>query len=304
MRRNLAWLAGMKQFFSIAIATLLTTTAATAAESLVPASDASINLAAALGKQVNVRFSDGFVKGRLAKADFDGLVISDAPEGKLCLFGKEQGLDPEAKAMAGFGRKDEGDVCVPRQDVTIRVTPQDVTGAPPVPFYSTDKKSCAWMWKTGNGIAVWTEDCTFDTGRWTIKYDAENDWFALEANGEDPYPVLRQFRKAGGPQALLPDLKAKGLVLDDKECVFAPSTDQIPPPGWTAWVVVPTGKRKANFDALPEDEVPDPPCGDLGMAVDFVGFFMVQKDHPDRIVYVNLGQDGTMIDLGSVTFTN
>ena len=46
--------------------------------------------------------------------------------------------------------------------------------------------------------------------------------------------------KDGVIAAIGPDIKGKGLVLDDKECVFAPSTDQIPPPGWTAWEVVPT----------------------------------------------------------------
>jgi hypothetical protein len=66
--------------------------------------------------------------------------------------------------------------------------------------------------------------------------------------------------------------------------------------GWTIWNVMPTGKVKDAFDALPEDEVPEPPCGELGYAVDFTGFFMVHKDHPDRVIYVNLGQDGTMID--------
>ena len=134
-----------------------------------------------------------------------------------------------------------------------------------------------------------------------LHYDEAADTFSLQVNGGDPYAVVRQFREAGGPEALLPGLKAQGLVLDDPECLFVQSTDKNAPEGWTIWDVEPTGKRKTAFEALPGDEVPEPPCGELGMAVDFAGFFMVHRDFPDRILYVNLGQDGTMFDLGSLT---
>ena len=39
----------------------------------------------------------------------------------------------------------------------------------------------------------------------------------------------------------------------------------------------------------------------LGYRVDLIGFFMVHDTKPDRVLYVNLGQDGTMIDLASIT---
>ena len=64
---------------------------------------------------------------------------------------------------------------------------------------------------------------------------------------------------------------------------------------------MPTGKIKEAFDAQVQLEVPPPPCGEVGYAADFIGFFMVHKDHPDRVVFVNLGQDGTMIDPFSLT---
>jgi hypothetical protein len=49
-----------------------------------------------------------------------------------------------------------------------------------------------------------------------------------------------------------------------------------------------------------QEQIPEPPCGKLGFAVDSVGFFMVKDDAPDRVLYANLGQDGTMIDLASI----
>ena len=153
------------------------------------------------------------------------------------------------------------------------------------------------MWRQGRDLGLWTETCKFDTGLWGVAYDEGHDLFALSVNSGDPYTVLQQFREPGGPGALLATLKKQGLVLDDDECVMAKVTDQPAPPGWTAWQVVPTGKRKAAFDAVVQTEIPDPPCGKLGYTVDSVGFFMVKDDHPDRVLYANLGQDGTMIDL-------
>ena len=64
--------------------------------------------------------------------------------------------------------------------------------------------------------------------------------------------------------------------------------------------MVPTGKLKEDFDKQVQVEIPEPPCGKLGYAVDSVGFFMVKDDAPDRVLYANLGQDGTMIDLASI----
>jgi hypothetical protein len=233
-------------------------------------------------------------------------VVSEAPDGKVCLYGAPQGILVDNPAMASFGRTQQGDFCLPLADVSIRVTPQVVEGAPPVPFYNTDKASCTWAWKAGRGVGLWTEDCKFDTGHWTVSYDEANDWFTLQVDGNDPFPAVRQFRKEGGltPEALLPELKAKKLVLDDPECVFQESTEQLAPAGWATWQVVPVGKRKEAFDSQSTDEVPEPACGELGQPVDFLGYFMVHKDHPDRVFYINLGQDGTMIDAASLTVTN
>jgi hypothetical protein len=295
----------MKHAPAFAVAFLLHASLASAAETLVRLDDPAINLTFALGKQINVRFADSFAKDRLPKADYDGLVVSELPDGKVCLFGQPQGIDPLAPALAGFGRDPEGDICLPRGDVSVKVSGQTADGAPAMPVYNTEKSSCVWSWKAGKGIGLWTEDCQFESGRWDVAYDEGSDLFALRVDAGDPFPVVRHWRKDGGlsPEQLLPELKANGLVLDDAECVFEVSAEQAAPAGWTQWHVKPIGKRKAAYDAQPADEVPEPACGELGYAVDFIGFFMVHKNHPNRVVYVNLGQDGTMIDLPSITLT-
>ena len=274
------------------------TPALAATETLIRFDDPAVHFASALGKQVNVRFSDSFARDRLDRTDFDAVVVSELPEGKVCLFGRDQGLDPENAKLADVGRLEQGDICVARSDVSARATGQDISGQPAMPIYNTVKDMCVWSWKTGKGIGLWSEDCQFESGRWTVIYDEAQDHYALRVDDGEPFPVLRQFRvEAGqGPDGLLPSLKAKGLVLDSPDCRFEPSAEQFAPAGWTIWNVMPTGKVKEAFDALPKDEVPEPPCGELGYAVDFTGFFMVHKDYPDRVIYVNLGQDGTMID--------
>lgn len=293
----------MKHASALAVALTLCCGPATSAETLVRMDDPSLNLSAALGKQIDVRFADSFAAGRLPKADYDAVVVSELPEGQVCLFGQPQGIDPLAPSLAGFGRGPQGDICLPRGEVSVKAGGQAADGGPAMPIYNTEKSSCVWSWKAGTGIGLWTEDCRFDSGRWDVAYDAANDWFALRVDAGDPFPVVRQFRKDGGltPDQLLPDLKARGLVLDDPECVFEVSAEQAAPAGWTQWHVKPIGKKKEAYEAQPADEVPEPACGELGYAVDFIGFFMVHKDHPDRVIYVNLGQDGTMIDLPSIT---
>lgn len=287
----------MKQILTAglaAAAVLSATVPAVAEEALVPAGEASLNLRAALGKQIDVQFSESFAKDRLAARDLDGVIVYEVMPDKLCLYGQGKGLEAGAPAFSGYANPSGGgDVCVPLADVSVRVPPAE-------PFYATDKTNCAWSWNQGKGLALWTEQCKFDSGVWDVVYDAAKDLFALRVDAGEPYPVLRQFRQEGGAVALLPSLKSQGLVLDDAECVMAQVSGQPAPEGWTTYQVVPTGKRKAAFDSVVQVEIPEPPCGELGYRVDLMGFFMVNAAKPDRVLYVNLGQDGTMIDLASI----
>ena len=65
----------------------------------------------------------------------------------------------------------------------------------------------------------------------------------------------------------------------------------------TAWRVMPTGKLKEAFDKEVQEQIPEPPCGRLGYAVDTVSFFMAKDGMPDRVIYVDLGQERAMLDI-------
>lgn len=298
----------MRRAFALAVFCILAAGSAGAEEKVVRLDDPALKIEGALWKTMDVRFSDSFAKGRLASPDAAGLAVSELPPGKICFqSGDDGGIDIAAPAMAEFARADKGDFCLSRSDVSARYEPVIAAGAPPSPFYSLDKAVCHWSWKQGKGIGMWYEDCDYGDGggKWDVAYDEEIGGFVTkQAGSEDVAPLLLQFRKEGGPEALLPELKATGKVLDNPECQFQPVKDAVFPlsAGWTAWEVAPTGKLKEDFDKASQgDDIPDPPCGDLGLAVDFVGFFLVNKDFPDRILYADLGQDVSPMDLPSIT---
>src|SRR5438034_7872758 len=86
---------------------------------LIPFTDAQTYFPSALGKQVDVRFSDGFAKTHLDKTDFDALILSELPDGKACFFGRDKGLDPDAAKLKDVGRSDQGDICVSVTEVSV-----------------------------------------------------------------------------------------------------------------------------------------------------------------------------------------
>jgi hypothetical protein len=287
----------------VAIFLALAVQPAVAEEVLLPMSDANTYWAPALGKQVNVRFSDTFAATHLTKADLDQLIISELPDSKVCFFGQDHGINTEDPKLADVARPDQNDICVARADASIRYELQTAPGAPRVPFYATDREKCAWKWVTGKDVGVWAETCSFESGTWNISYDAIHDYFTLNVIGSEPFPVLRQFHKKAeeGVEALLPKLRGAALIPDDSECIFAPADSDERPPGWVLLEIVPIGRRKELFDGQPQDEVPEPPCGIVGYAVDYVGFFMIPEAHKDRVYHVDLGQDGTMFDPFTIT---
>ncbi len=297
----------MKRLIAVAAFLAALSGAALADEKIVRLDDPALELSGAVWKTMDVRFSESFAKDRLSSPDVDMLPVTELPEGKICFQdGPEDAIDPASAAFKDFVRADTGDFCVPRADVSARYTPvEQPAGAPPPPFYYIDKKNCRWTWVEGKDIGVWYELCSYEGAAVDAAFnDATGELQIKPKNSEEePYTILRQFRAAGGPEALLPELRKKGLTADTDECTFQTIKEPLVPlpEDWTAWEVGPTGKLKDAFDKTPEGDIPEPPCGTLGLAVDYVAFFMVHKGHADRVIYVELGQDVSALDLPSIT---
>lgn len=172
--------------------------------------------------------------------------------------------------------------------------------APPKPGWSSAPGHCSWVWREGGGVGLWTEACDFDTGARAVAYDAAQDRFVTTIDGKPDVTVLRQFRETGGPEALAAALKKQGLILDNAECRMVKVPGTAAPAGWTGWNVMPTGTLKEAFDKEVQEQVPEPPCGELGYTADSVTFFMVKDDAPGRIFYVDLGQEAAMLDIKTI----
>jgi hypothetical protein len=280
---------------------LILATPAHAAEKTIALDDGKTNFSAGLGKLVTLVFAPALAAKYFPNVTYPNITLSEVTSDQVCFNGFDSGLDQTDEKFKAIVRNDQNDMCVSRHDVSLKYDAEDVAGATPQPFFQTDTKACKWVWRTGKGIGIWAEDCKFDTGVFSVTYDAASDSF-MQGTGTDSYPVLRQFHKKPdeGPDALLPQLKAAKLIPDDDECKFAPSEPSQNFGTWTTYDIVPLGKRKAAYEAQPTDEIPDPPCGELGLAVDFVGYFMIDSGHPDRVIYVNLGQDGSFFDPYSI----
>jgi hypothetical protein len=168
---------------------------------------------------------------------------------------------------------------------------------PPQPTHSTDSEQCRWQWWSGalpmgGSIGAWTERCEFATGLWELDYTANLPGFWLTIDGEEEVPVIQVFAKPADADiaAILPELRQRGYIPDDDECVFRPAMDSTlmiagPTPRTQAlFEIMPVGSRLAALEATPDDEVPEPPCGEYGWSTHGTRYFVTDTRHPDKVI--------------------
>lgn len=188
--------------------------------------------------------------------------------------------------------------------LVLSAAPLHAGERPPKPATQTDP-ACTWVWKSGGGVGLWTEACKLKTGDWGVDWNASEKRFELKVDATVTSTVVQVFKK--DPDApissLLPELKARGFIADDKECEFQPLEDGgIDAAGRQLYDIQPTGRRLEAFNATPKDEVPEPPCGDYAWSTHGTRTFRIDAKHPDAVIYVDEGQDGTMIAPATITF--
>ena len=274
-----------------------------AAEKMQALSDKSIIAKAVEGKQVDLVFSGSAKEKYFPNALYKGFTVSELNDTQFCFYSNADGPNADDAKFKDIARPEKVDLCVQRDEVSAKYDANEVAGAPAQPFFHSDTQNCTWVWKTGKGIGLWTEECKFDTDSWSVTYNEADESFGQGTSKDDQYAVLRLFHKKAdeNPDVILPALRKANLIPDDDECKFEISKDETLTPYLKVYDIMPLGKRKAAYEAVPENELPDPPCGELGLAVDYEAYWVIDDRHPDRLLFINLGQDGSMFDPFSIT---
>lgn len=167
---------------------------------------------------------------------------------------------------------------------------------------ASTEDACQWRTLEAGPFSVQAQTCRHATGVWQVRAEPELPGFGLWHDDGRVTTVVQWFAKpADAPvAAILPELRAKGLIPNDEQCVFRPATR--PGPRTHAYYDIrPIGTRLAALEATPSDQIPDPPCGEFGWSTHGVRYFVTDIRTPEWVVYVNEGQDGTLIDARSIT---
>lgn len=286
------------------ILSLLMVTPAIAAEKTLRLDDAGLILQAAIGKQITMVFSPALTPKYFPDPAYPNVSLANFTDKDICFYDDAIAVDQLELRSKELSRNENGELCVARGDVSARYDDVAVPGAAPTPFFQADPVNCKWEWVKGVAISLWAEKCIFESGTLSVSYDEKTTQFLQNVTDAEGHPVIWQFTRKAGDEldALLPELRSKNLIPNDDECKFQLREPAENYGAWTVYDIMPTGKRKVAFDAAPQDEIPEPPCGQLGLAVDYVGYFVVNKDHADRVLFLDLGQDVPLFDPYSITF--
>jgi hypothetical protein len=173
--------------------------------------------------------------------------------------------------------------------------------APNAPSSDSGAEPCEWRTLESGPFSLRAQTCRHANGVWQVRAEPELPGFGLWHDDQRVTTVVQWFAKAADApvDAILPELRARGLIPNDEQCVLRPA----PRPGPRTHAyhdIRPIGARLAALQATPADEIPDPPCGEAGWSTHGVRYFMTDMRTPEWVLYVNEGQDGTLIDARSV----
>lgn len=176
-----------------------------------------------------------------------------------------------------------------------------VSSIPTRPAYSSGTE-CEWKWEGGLSIGFWREQCNFSTGLWTIA-ESDSDTYVLTITDEEgtyPYdPVIDVFTK--DPHAPIQDvyemLLVQKLVPENAQCSFELSNSY---DTYDQFILAPFGDSLVQVDAAnARGEVPEDVCGAYGSG-QADRHFNVYKSHPEKVIFINNGQDGSFFDESTI----
>lgn len=166
---------------------------------------------------------------------------------------------------------------------------------------------CRWLQRVhaASGLAVWTERClagqngmvemVFQGNQLVERFaDGAIVWPGIEIldllPGETVEAGLQRIFNQRTPQTLARRCK---LVGNPGSALIA----YAPPAGAVLYTFIPDAAYQAELDAARNDDVPEPPCGELGVLPDATAYLLGWPHGPVRkLLFVKIGQEQPMFD--------
>jgi|SRR5579864_864220 len=163
-------------------------------------------------------------------------------------------------------------------------------------------KGCAWrkLSDPALGLEAWVQRCDFGFRKIDFQVAKSSLCVHWSDGGGTTEPVvdILDLLKGETPEAGMRRIFAQHT---DKKvaarCVLRPYTEGTTPAGAQRFAFVPGPAYQRELDARHEDGVPDPPCGDWGVAPDGIQYFETQPASGARkVLFVRVGQDEPLFD--------
>jgi hypothetical protein len=172
------------------------------------------------------------------------------------------------------------------------------------------EKGCAWeQVQADSGLAAWVQRCDFGFRQIDLFMQGNRLMQRYSDSPASPEAVIEVFDLQAGVaiEAGVKRIFAE-QTLDKKlarRCVLAPFHEKSIPADVRRYTFVPDAAYRKTLAAhAKKDEVPDPPCGDWGIAPDGIQYFEAQPGRAaDRVMFVRVGQDAPLFDEQTLKLT-
>lgn len=186
---------------------------------------------------------------------------------------------------------------------TRKVDATAVAGPQPSDGMRETFSNCTWGEVKGASASIWSFACGAGAGNVRLAADDALPGFVIEstdAAAPGRSVAIRFFPKA--PDApigsVLDAVRAASPGAQTATCAFmpAPGADH---EGKPHVVLSPVGPAREAYDrALAGDDVPEPPCGDLG--VSHVGDRVFEVVAPDKVAFIEFGSEIQIFDASTL----
>lgn len=172
---------------------------------------------------------------------------------------------------------------------------------PPIPDWQTDAANCSWKWHEGGGIGLWAETCNLNGTIWRMVWDDRHGAFVTRGGDIDMGISVQAFSLPDGMgmDALSDQLIAAGHLDTEAPCAWTTVPLREAPRTMSFRVLAP--KDPTALAANSSGEIPVPICGRYGASTHGLRYFITDLRWPDRMVFVEEGQERPLFDPMSIT---